>query len=160
MDPDLVRAFCQENTAEMNRLRAGAGAARASKEAELAKIRRDHGKRVEVILAGVPADQAKDRMIALDERRQQLEAELSAVPEVGPVRLRPVQRPAGPACRSVGWPSAAGTGAASALDGRGALLAHIGLGPALARDRPRGAAWRAARVGKPPPRGRLIGLEG
>lgn len=89
MDPELVCVFCREYTAEANQLRANSGAAPAAKEAGLAKVRRDHGKFVDAILAGVPGEQVKDRMIALDTRRQQLEAELSAVPQVSPVRLHP-----------------------------------------------------------------------
>jgi hypothetical protein len=37
----------------------------------------------------VPCEQVKDRKIALDTRRQQLEAELSASPAPGPVLLHP-----------------------------------------------------------------------
>ena len=89
MDPELVRIFCEEYAAELNRLRANAGAARAAKEAELGKVIRDHAKLVDAILAGVPAAQVKDRMIALDAHRQQIEAELAAAPEAQPVRLHP-----------------------------------------------------------------------
>nr|WP_082483301.1 recombinase family protein [Rubellimicrobium mesophilum] len=89
MDPELVRVFCEEYTAERNRLRASAGATRATKEAELQKIRRDHDKLVQAILDGVAASQLKDRMNALDTRRQQLEAELAAAAPADPVRLHP-----------------------------------------------------------------------
>jgi len=89
MDPELVRVFCEEYTAEMNRLRATSGATRAVKEAELAKVKRDHGKLVDAILAGVPGEQVEDHMIALDARRQQLEAELAANAPSDPVRLHP-----------------------------------------------------------------------
>ena len=89
MDPELVRVFCEEFTAEMNRLRAEAGTQRASKAAELERVKRDHGKLVDAIVAGVPAVQVKDRMIALDTRRQELEAELSASPAPEPVRFHP-----------------------------------------------------------------------
>ena len=89
MDPELVRAFCEAYTTEMNRLRAGAGAARAAQEAELAKIRRDHEKLVQAVLDGVAASQLKDRTNALDTRRQQLEDELSTGSPAEPVRLHP-----------------------------------------------------------------------
>lgn len=66
-----------------------AGAQRGAKLAELERVKRDHAKLVDAILAGVPGEQVKDRMIALDARRQQLEAELSASPSAAPVRLHP-----------------------------------------------------------------------
>lgn len=50
---------------------------------------RDHAKRVDAVLAGVPAAQVRDRMIARDARRQHLEAELAAAPQAQPVRLHP-----------------------------------------------------------------------
>ena len=89
MDPELVRVFCEEYTAETNRLRANSGSARAAKESELAKVCRDHSKLVDAILAGVPGEQVKDRMIALDTRRQQVMPELSATATPDPVRLHP-----------------------------------------------------------------------
>jgi hypothetical protein len=89
MDPELVRVFCEEYTAELNRLRSEAGAQRGAKLAELERVRRDHAKLIDAILAGVPGEQVKDRMNALDARRQQLEAELSASPAPALVRLHP-----------------------------------------------------------------------
>jgi hypothetical protein len=89
MDPELVRVFCDEYTAELNRLRLEAGAHRASKAAELERVKRDHAKLVDAILAGVPGEQVKDRMIALDARRQALEAELATSPRQDPVRFHP-----------------------------------------------------------------------
>jgi hypothetical protein len=61
MDPELVRVFCEEYAAELNRLRAEAGAQRGAKVAELERVKRDHAKLVDAILAGVPGDQVKDR---------------------------------------------------------------------------------------------------
>lgn len=89
MDPELVRVFCEEYTAELNRLRSEAGAQRGAKAAELERVKRDHAKLVDAIVAGVPGEQVKDRMIALDTRRRELEAELSASPAPEPIRLHP-----------------------------------------------------------------------
>ena len=89
MDPELVRVFCEEYAAELNRLRADAGAQRASKAAELERVKRDHAKLVDAILAGVSASQVKDRMNVLNARREALEAELSASPAPALVRLHP-----------------------------------------------------------------------
>jgi hypothetical protein len=89
MDPELVRVFCEEHTDELNRFRAHPRAARANKETELDKKTRDHGKLVDAILKGVPAEQVVDRMNALDARRKQLLAELSSMAEAQAVRLHP-----------------------------------------------------------------------
>jgi hypothetical protein len=55
MDPELVRAFCQAYTAELNRLRSVAGAQRGANVAKLERVKRDHAKLVDTIIAGVPA---------------------------------------------------------------------------------------------------------
>jgi hypothetical protein len=57
--------------------------------AELERVKRDHAKLIDAILAVLPGEQVKDRTIALDTRRQQLEAELSASPAPEPVRVHP-----------------------------------------------------------------------
>jgi site-specific DNA recombinase len=77
MDPEAVAAFCEAYTAERNRLAAAATSSRTTIEKELTNTRRDHAKLVDAIIAGVPADQVKDKMIALDARRKELEAQLS-----------------------------------------------------------------------------------
>lgn len=90
MDPEAVAAFCAAYTEERNRLAAAVTADRGNLEKELATTRRDHAKLVGAIIAGVPAEQVKDKMIALDNRRKELEAELSASePRRSPVRLHP-----------------------------------------------------------------------
>jgi hypothetical protein len=89
MDPELVRVLCEEYTAELNRLRAEAGAQRDVKVAELEQVKRNHSKLVDAILAGVPGEQVKDRMIVLDAHRQELEVELSASAAPALVRLHP-----------------------------------------------------------------------
>jgi hypothetical protein len=90
MDPEAVAAFCEAYTAERNRLAAAATTTRTTMEKELATTKRDHAKLVDAIIAGVPADQVKDKMIALDDRRKDLEAQLAAADAApAPVRLHP-----------------------------------------------------------------------
>lgn len=90
MDPEAVAAFCEAYTAERNRLAAAASSSRTTMEKELATTKRDHAKLVDAIIAGVPADQVKDKMNALDARRKELEAQLAqANASPAPVRLHP-----------------------------------------------------------------------
>jgi site-specific DNA recombinase len=90
MDPEAVAAFCEAYTAERNRLAATTTNNRAGIEKELVTTKRDHAKLVDAIIAGVPADQVKDKMIALDDRRKVLEAQLAAADRSpAPVRLHP-----------------------------------------------------------------------
>jgi site-specific DNA recombinase len=90
MDPEAVKVFCEAYTAERNRLAAAATTSRTALEKELTTTRRDHAKLVDAIIAGVPADQVKDKMIALDARRKELEAQLAqADASPAPVRLHP-----------------------------------------------------------------------
>ncbi|TKA93930.1 hypothetical protein FAZ78_25170 [Cereibacter changlensis] len=89
MDPDLVEAFCLAYAEERNRLQAAASAGRSGLEKELAQVTRDHARLVEAIIAGVPADQVKDKMITLDARRKTLETQLSATPADDPLRFHP-----------------------------------------------------------------------
>ncbi|WP_051337442.1 recombinase family protein [Leisingera daeponensis] len=80
IDPDAVQVFCEEYTAERNRQKAAAAGNCKEKEQALARAKRDHQKLVDAIIAGIPADQVKDRMNELDARRQQLEWELEHTP--------------------------------------------------------------------------------
>ncbi|WP_035026326.1 recombinase family protein [Gemmobacter nectariphilus] len=90
MDPEAVAAFCEAYTAERNRLAAAATSSRTTMEKELATTKRDHAKLVDAIIAGVPADQVKDKMIALDARRKELEAQIAQADAApAPVRLHP-----------------------------------------------------------------------
>ena len=90
MDPEAVAAFCEAYTAERNRLASAAASTRTTLEKELATTKRDHAKLVDAIIAGVPADQVKDKMIALDARRKELEAQLAQTDaSPAPVRLHP-----------------------------------------------------------------------
>ena len=89
MDEEAVRIFCEEYAAERNRLQAARSAGRADLEKELARVSTDHKKLVDAILAGVPAEQVRDRMIELDARRKDLERQLSASPAPDPIRIHP-----------------------------------------------------------------------
>ena len=89
MDPGLVEEFCREYAAERNRLQAASLAGRSALERDLARVKSDHGKLVDAIVAGVPAEQVKDRMIALDARRKDLEAELPSTTAPSPLRYHP-----------------------------------------------------------------------
>ena len=70
MDPEAVAAFCDAYTEERNRLAAAVTQGRGRLQKELAQVSRDHAKLVDAIIAGVPAVQVKDKMIALDARRK------------------------------------------------------------------------------------------
>jgi site-specific DNA recombinase len=88
MDPEAVAAFCEAYTAERNRLAAAATSSRTTMEKELAATKRDHAKLVDAIIAGVPPEQVKDKMIALDARRKELEAQIAQADAApAPVRL-------------------------------------------------------------------------
>ncbi|QEU10406.1 recombinase family protein [Paracoccus yeei] len=89
MDEEAVRIFCEEYAAERNRLQATREAGRIELERELKQISTDHKKLVDAIIAGVPADQVKDRMIELDSRRKDLERKLSASRAPDPIRIHP-----------------------------------------------------------------------
>ena len=84
-----MRIFCEEYAAERNRLQARADAGRAGLKKELKQVTADHSKLVDAIIAGVPAEQVKDRMIALDARRKELEGRLSSAPAPDPLRFHP-----------------------------------------------------------------------
>ena len=89
MDPELVRLFCEEYVAERNRLAAEADASRAVLDGELARVKKDHARLVQAILDGVPGDQVKEPMIALDARRQELEKLLADRPTREPAAFHP-----------------------------------------------------------------------
>jgi DNA invertase Pin-like site-specific DNA recombinase len=89
MDKGALAAFCEEYAKERNRLQATASQSRNALEKELATVKRDHAKLIDAIIAGIPADQVKDRMLALDGRRIDLEAQLAHAPAPSPIRIHP-----------------------------------------------------------------------
>lgn len=89
MDEEAVRIFCEEYAAERNRLAEQANAGRAGLENALRQVTTDHRKLVDAIIAGIPADQVKDRMIELDQRRKDLERRLEITPASDPLRYHP-----------------------------------------------------------------------
>ncbi|WP_376871008.1 recombinase family protein [Albirhodobacter sp. R86504] len=89
MDKEALTIFCEEYAKERNRLQAEATQNQGSLEKELSATKRDHSKLIDAILAGVPADQVKDRMNALDARRIELEAQLSREPAPSAIRIHP-----------------------------------------------------------------------
>ncbi len=74
MEPELFAVFCEEFTAEMNRLRGAVADQAAGLDRELAKIGRDLDRLVQALIDGVPADAVKARMAALEARKAELEA--------------------------------------------------------------------------------------
>lgn len=89
MDEDALKVFCEEYAKERNRLQATVSQNRSALEKELAKTKTDHAKLVDAIIAGVPAEQVKDKMIALDTRRIELEAQMERDPAPSPIRIHP-----------------------------------------------------------------------
>ncbi|WP_343069823.1 recombinase family protein [Paracoccus amoyensis] len=89
MDPEAVAIFCEEYAAERNRLQAEAHAGRGELEKELRQVTGDHEKLVNAIIAGVPAEHVKDRMIALDARRREIGSMLATAPAADPLRIHP-----------------------------------------------------------------------
>ncbi|WP_420818593.1 recombinase family protein [Paracoccus endophyticus] len=135
MDPQAVAIFCQEYTTERNRLQAQANAGRAGLETELRQVSADHRKRVDAIIAGVPADQVKDRMIELDGRRKALERALASAPAPDPVRFHPgmaktYRDRVGQLIRGLSAPA----GAEDAKDALRALVETVVLVPVTAED--------------------------
>ncbi|TCM14212.1 DNA invertase Pin-like site-specific DNA recombinase [Novosphingobium sp. PhB165] len=84
MDPALFAEFCEEFTQEMNRLRKNAGKATEAARAEVSKIDRDLDKLVDMILAGGNADKINQRMLKMEARKRDLEAQVSQAQEPPP----------------------------------------------------------------------------
>jgi len=85
MDPEYFKVFCDAFTQELNSLNREKRAKRSQKEAELRKVERSIQKIIEAIKDGIPAHAIKDEMIALDTRKQSLQAELSDAPDATPI---------------------------------------------------------------------------
>ena len=89
MDKEALAMFCDEYAKERNRLSAQADNSRDALTSELSTVTRDHGKLVDAIIAGIPADQVKERMNTLTERKAVLEAKLAKAPNADPIRIHP-----------------------------------------------------------------------
>ncbi|PVA07420.1 hypothetical protein [Thalassorhabdomicrobium marinisediminis] len=72
-----------------NRLQAEASANRTALDKDLATTKKDHAKLVEAIIAGVPAEQVKDRSIELDAAHTEIEAKLAPEAAPSPIRIHP-----------------------------------------------------------------------
>jgi len=88
MHPELFAVFCEEYTRHMNTLRIDKNAVRSGIEARLAKIDRDLEKLVEAICEGIPAAKVKEKMLALETEKAELETKLAATSEE-PVLIHP-----------------------------------------------------------------------
>ncbi|MBN8910684.1 MAG: zinc ribbon domain-containing protein [Rhizobiales bacterium] len=89
MAPALIEVFCAEYTKNLNRLRMEASASQEGWRAELGKIDREQERMVDAICSGVPAVKVKDRMMALEARREELESLLANAPAPLPVLVHP-----------------------------------------------------------------------
>ncbi|MCV2895001.1 recombinase family protein [Lentibacter sp. XHP0401] len=89
MNQEALAVFCEEYAKERNRLQATASQSRDAVTKELATVKTDHAKLVDAIIAGIPAEQVKDRMLSLDARRIELEAQLERDPAPSPIRIHP-----------------------------------------------------------------------
>ena len=85
MDPAMYEEFCREYTRSFNELQIQKTRARAGLEGELERNRRRVKQMVNAIAEGMPALPMKDEMIALEARREEIEAELAV--EVEPVPM-------------------------------------------------------------------------
>ncbi|GAA4778274.1 recombinase family protein [Stakelama sediminis] len=85
MEPAMYEEFCREYTRSFNALQTEKTRARASKEAELERNRRRVKQMVDAICEGMPALPMKDEMVALEARREVLEAELAVKDEPVPM---------------------------------------------------------------------------
>lgn len=88
MDPDLYKVFADAFTAEWNRHQAQEAAGHASRRSELTRIDRQLDRLVDAIADGTPASKVKDKMIALEARKVQLEREITQAAQPAP-RLHP-----------------------------------------------------------------------
>ena len=88
MQPKLLKLFCEEFTKRTNELRREVSANVVGYKAEITKLERARKRCIEAIKNGVPGEEVKDEMIAIRERRLELEALLEATAD-DPVRLHP-----------------------------------------------------------------------
>ena len=72
MEPELFKAFCDEFTREVNRLRMERDADIIHRRKELERIERELDKAIQAILDGVPGAKLKDRIGGLEARKAEL----------------------------------------------------------------------------------------
>ena len=89
MDPALLDIFCAEYARHINRLRMERTAESAGRKAELSKVTKDIDRLIDAITGGVPPAQVKERMIALDQRKNELEVLIASESEPTPGLLHP-----------------------------------------------------------------------
>ncbi|WP_330220246.1 MULTISPECIES: recombinase family protein [unclassified Sulfitobacter] len=89
MDDKLLAVFCEEYTRHMNALRMAESGNRAKDEARLQKVIRELDRMIDAICDGVPAERVKDRMIALEAERAEIEKRLEAEPKEEKPLLHP-----------------------------------------------------------------------
>lgn len=88
MNPELCRAFCEEYTAHVNRVRMERNAARGAYRGEFDRNKREIGKLLDAIVGGVHPSQVKDRINFLSARQEELETLLNTTEEA-PVLIHP-----------------------------------------------------------------------
>jgi hypothetical protein len=89
MDHALVEVFCAEYTRHLNRLRSDAVASQEGHRAELRKIDKELDRLVDAIAGGAEVARVKDRILALEARRIELEGLLAEAPKPHPVIIHP-----------------------------------------------------------------------
>ena len=77
MEPALFGEFCEEFTREMNRLRSAGRSTLDAARAEIKKIDRDLDMLVDMILRGGAAERLNARMVGMEARKRDLEANLA-----------------------------------------------------------------------------------
>jgi site-specific DNA recombinase len=85
MRKDFFEEFCREFAKEMNRLRMEQRAGQTSAKRELARLEARRKRLVQSIMEGVPANEVKDELIGIGNRRSELETQLKAADEPPPL---------------------------------------------------------------------------
>ena len=85
MDPSLFGEFCDELTRELNRLRSAGRERIDAAAAEIKRIDRDLDRLVEMILNGGAAERLNAKMVLMEARQRELEAELALSKDPGPL---------------------------------------------------------------------------
>jgi DNA invertase Pin-like site-specific DNA recombinase len=88
MDEELCQVFCEEYARHSNQLRIEKNAKISSLQAELSRLEAGRKRIIEAIKSGVPGADVKDEMIAIGDRRREVEALLETMEEA-PVLLHP-----------------------------------------------------------------------